>query len=96
MNRKDIFDDAQFPILETERLKLRKPEISDASDVLVFRGDPVVQKYDDPVIHTVQEAQAFINELLDEFCSQSGISWVMELKEQYDVSFDSDPSQIMV
>lgn len=82
MDRKDIFDDAAFPILETERLILRKPEISDASDVLVFRGDPVVQRYDDPVIHTIQEAQAFINELQDEFRNQNGISWVLELKEQ--------------
>ena len=82
MNSKDIFDGAEFPVLETQRLRLRKPEISDASDVLVFRGDPVVQKYDDPVIHTVQEAEAFINELLDEFRTRSGISWVMELKEK--------------
>ncbi|MFN2234007.1 MAG: GNAT family N-acetyltransferase [Anaerolineales bacterium] len=82
MNSKDIFDGAEFPVLETQRLRLRKPEISDASDVLVFRGDPVVQKYDDPVIHTVQEAEAFINELLDEFRTRSGISWVMELKDK--------------
>lgn len=82
MNSNDISDDAEFPVLETERLRLRKPEISDARDVLVFRGDPIVQKYDDPVIHTIREAQAFINELLDEFRTQKGISWVMELKEQ--------------
>jgi ribosomal-protein-alanine N-acetyltransferase len=81
MNMKNNLDDAAFPILETERLILRRPEISDASDVLVFRGDPIVQRFDDPIIHTVQEAQAFINELLEEFRTQSGISWVMELKE---------------
>ena len=82
MNSKDYSDDAEFPVLETERLILRKPEISDASDVLVFRGDPVVQKYDDPAIHTIQEAQEFINELLEEFRTKEGISWVMELKVQ--------------
>jgi len=82
MNTKDRFDYSEFPILETERLKLRKPEISDARDVLVFRGDPIVQKYDDPIIHTIQEAETFINELLDEYRAQEGISWLLELKDQ--------------
>lgn len=74
-------DDSGFPVLETERLVLRRPEISDARDVLVFRGDPIVQKYDDPAIHTIQEAEEFIHELLDEYRAQEGISWVVELKE---------------
>ena len=82
MNTKDHFDYSGFPVLETERLKLRKPEILDARDGLVFRGDPIVQKYDDPIIHTIREAETFINELLDEYRTQEGISWAVELKDQ--------------
>jgi len=82
MNTKDRLDLSEFPVLETERLILRAPRISDAADVLVFRGDPIVQKYDDPIIHTVEEAETFINELLDEYRTQEGISWAVELKDQ--------------
>lgn len=70
-------DKSKFPFLKTKRLILRKLRPSDAADVLVFRGDPVVQKYDDPVIHTIEEALEFINELGDEFRTQDGISWAV-------------------
>jgi len=82
MNTKDRLNLSEFPVLETERLKLRAPRISDAADVLVFRSDPVVQKYDDPIIHTIQEAETLINELLDAYRTQEGISWAVELKDQ--------------
>jgi ribosomal-protein-alanine N-acetyltransferase len=81
MNTKNHLELSKFPVLETQRLILRAPKISDAADVLVFRGDPVVQKYDDPIIHTVQEAETFVAELLEEYQTQAGISWVLELKD---------------
>ncbi len=52
------------PTLSTERLHLRGLRVADASDVLVFRGDPIVQRFDDPPISTIAEAEAFIEELL--------------------------------
>jgi len=45
-----MFDFKTFPVIETERLILRDLRHTDAADVLTFRGDPIVQKYDDPVI----------------------------------------------
>lgn len=77
MDSNPVFDLAAFPVLTTERLILRALRRSDAADVLVFRGDPIVQKYDDPIIHTVAEAQAFINELHDEYRSRRGINWAV-------------------
>ena len=71
-----------FPVLVTERLILRDLRQSDAADVLVFRGDPIVQKYDDPVIHSEAEALAFIDELHAEYHNQEGISWAVSLKKQ--------------
>ena len=77
MNPKPIFDFTTFPVLTTERLILRELRRSDAADVLIFRGDPVVQKYDDPVIHTELEAQTLIDELHNEYRDQRGISWAV-------------------
>ncbi len=54
----------------------------DAADVLIFRGDPIVQKYDDPIIHTIEEAQLFIHEMHVEYRSQEGISWAVTLLDQ--------------
>ena len=71
-----------FPVLVTERLILRDFRRSDAADVLVFRGDPIVQKYDDPIIHTEAEALSFIEELHSEYSNQEGISWAVTLKTQ--------------
>lgn len=72
-----IPDFAAFPVLVTERLVLRELRQSDAADVLVFRGDPIVQKYDDPIIHTVGESRTFIEELHDEYRSRRGINWAV-------------------
>ena len=82
MNTKDQMSISDFPILETKRLTLRVPKLSDAADVLIFRGDPIVQKYDDPAIHSIEESEAFIKELLDEYRTQEGISWAVALKDQ--------------
>lgn len=81
MSEQPTDDLAQFPIINTKRLLLRELRHSDAADVLVFRGDPIVQKYDDPPIHTVEEAQDFIKELHTEFLSQAGISWAVALAD---------------
>ncbi len=77
-----MFDFTIFPVLVTKRLILRDLRRSDAVDVLVFRGDPIVQKYDDPIIHSEVEAQEFINELHSEYNNQEGISWAVTLKKQ--------------
>jgi ribosomal-protein-alanine N-acetyltransferase len=77
-----LFDFTTFPILVTKRLILRDLQPSDATDVLVFRGDSIVQKYDDPIIHTDAEARLFIDELHAEYNNQEGISWAVTLKKQ--------------
>jgi ribosomal-protein-alanine N-acetyltransferase len=76
---KPSFDFRAFPVLKTERLILRELRRADAADVLIFRADPIVQKYDDPVIHSVAEAQAFIEELHREYAAQRGVNWAVTL-----------------
>ena len=77
-----MFDFINFPVLVTKRLILRDFRSSDAADVLTFRGDPIVQKFDDPVIHTEAEAQVFMEELQAEYNNREGISWAVTLKER--------------
>jgi ribosomal-protein-alanine N-acetyltransferase len=69
-----------FPTLTTERLLLRELIPADAADVLVFRGDPEVQKYDDPPIHTVQEAEEFIEEMCQGSAALAHQAWGVTLK----------------
>jgi [ribosomal protein S5]-alanine N-acetyltransferase len=69
------------PELTTDRLILREMLPSDAADVLTFRGDPIVQKYDDPPIHTVQEALDFIEEIRQKSVAQKSQAWGVALKE---------------
>jgi ribosomal-protein-alanine N-acetyltransferase len=68
------------PTLTTERLVLRALRPSDAADVLVFRGDPEVQKYDDPPIHTLEEAADFIAEMRRECAAQDQQMWAVIVK----------------
>jgi RimJ/RimL family protein N-acetyltransferase len=79
MNDTNVFDFSAFPVLATERLTLRKLLLSDASDVLVFRGDWEVQKYNGPVFQDVEEAQTLIEELYAEYAAQVGIGWAVTL-----------------
>lgn len=68
-----------FPTLATERLILRELLPTDAANVLVFRGDPVVQKYDDPPIQTLQEASEFIEEMLQASTAEQQQTWAVTL-----------------
>ncbi len=52
-----------FPTLTTERLILRELRPDDAADVLLFRGDPYVQRFNSEPLKTIEEAAAFIEEL---------------------------------
>jgi ribosomal-protein-alanine N-acetyltransferase len=72
-----MFDRATFPTLTTDRLILRDVRTSDAVDVLVFRGDPIVQRFDDPPIDTLEEAKAFIDEVREEYQGGEGIVWAV-------------------
>jgi ribosomal-protein-alanine N-acetyltransferase len=65
------------PTLTTERLVLRELLPADAADVLIIRGDPDVQKYDDPPIHTLQEAIDFIAEMRQACATDQQQTWAV-------------------
>jgi ribosomal-protein-alanine N-acetyltransferase len=82
VNDTDGFDFSSFPTLTTERLTLRELLLSDAPDLLVFRGDPRVQRYNGPVLRDIGEVQALIAELHAEYAARKGICWAVTLRER--------------
>jgi [ribosomal protein S5]-alanine N-acetyltransferase len=69
-----------FPTLITERLVLRELDTTDAADVLTFRGDPDVQRYDDPPLHSLREAIDFVGEMRRACASHDLHMWAITLK----------------
>lgn len=69
------------PELTTERLLLRAPELSDAPEVLVFRGDPAVQRFNDEPLQTVAEAATFIEFLRDEIAADQRRHWAIVFED---------------
>ena len=65
------------PVLTTRRLVLREPEASDAPQVLVFRGDPDVQRFNDEPLRDVAEAEMFIEFLREESAADSRRHWAI-------------------
>ncbi|WP_433219431.1 GNAT family N-acetyltransferase [Dactylosporangium sp. CS-047395] len=64
--------------IHTERLVLREPTVADARDVLVFRGDPEVQRYNDDPLRTLAECEAFLEYLLAETAADLRRHWALE------------------
>ena len=71
-----------FPVLHTERLLLRKLELTDADDLLFLRSDPAIMKHlDREPLHSVGEAALFIKRILDSLDRNEGITWGISLKD---------------
>jgi ribosomal-protein-alanine N-acetyltransferase len=69
------------PVLCTDRLTLRQPEACDAADVLVFRGDPEVQRYNSEPHTTTEQSVELINEIRREHAEGVGMGWAATLTE---------------
>lgn len=70
-----------FPILTTERLILRQPAIEDRNETFFMRTDEGVNKYvDRPRPGSVDEAEQFIQKLIDGINKNEWIAWVISLK----------------
>ena len=77
MKANSEFDFSAFSVLITERLTLRKLLSSDAADVIVFRGDWRVQRYNGPVLQDLEEVHSLIGELEAEYNVRAGICWAV-------------------
>ncbi|MEZ4726790.1 MAG: GNAT family N-acetyltransferase [Caldilineaceae bacterium] len=77
-----MYDLTTFPVLETERLILRDVRLDDAADVLVFRGDPYVQRFNSEPLKSIEEAAALIKEGHQQRAMQAGLGWAITLRGQ--------------
>jgi ribosomal-protein-alanine N-acetyltransferase len=71
-----------IPALRTERLVLREPALADAPAVLVFRGDPRVQRFNDEPLRDVAAAEAFIRFLRADSASDARRHWAITADEE--------------
>lgn len=72
----------EFPVLETERLILRKFTLEDAIDVLSIRSDQRVMDHMDSKGHLdIQQTEEFIKENFETYNRENGIFWAIIEKE---------------
>jgi ribosomal-protein-alanine N-acetyltransferase len=71
-----------FPVLETERLLLRKTELSDAEALFAIRSDANVMRYiPRPVAQRIEEIHELIEKIDGNITANNGINWGIELKD---------------
>ena len=70
-----------FPILETERLVLRRVTENDVNEMFVLRSDSVIMKYiPRPLVTNLDEALEHIKNIDAKIESSEGINWAITLK----------------
>jgi ribosomal-protein-alanine N-acetyltransferase len=71
-----------FPILETPRLLLRRPQLSDAADIFEMRSDPEVMRYiPRPLAKSLEDVHELLR-MVDEFVEKNErINWAIEWKD---------------
>ncbi|MGG5507842.1 MULTISPECIES: GNAT family N-acetyltransferase [unclassified Myroides] len=73
---------SEFPVLETERLRLRQSGLEDAEVMFVLRSSAEVMKYIPiPLATEVSEATAYIQSLQERMENKECINWTVTLKE---------------
>lgn len=71
-----------FPLLQTERLQLRKLSLDDAEDIFYLRSNDEVNKYlDRPKANEIEEAIAFINKVNIGVANDNWFYWAICFKE---------------
>lgn len=71
-----------FPVLETERLKLREVTKSDAADIFAcFSSDDVTRYYGQETLNNIEQAEKFVDFFLKNYNEKRGIRWGIERKD---------------
>ncbi|MBK9639573.1 MAG: GNAT family N-acetyltransferase [Bacteroidia bacterium] len=67
-----------FPVIETERLLMRRIHVDDIEEIFILRSDPIINKNSlRPLITEKAEAFDFIKKIEDMVNQNEGISWVI-------------------
>ena len=71
-----------FPILETERLLLRRITENDVNEIFALRSDPETMKYiPRPLVKSVDEAVEHIAIIDSKIINNEGINWAITFKD---------------
>lgn len=74
-----------FPVLQTERLILRRITKDDAANIFMLRSNPETMKYiPRPLAKNIDDALIHINLIEDKIETNTGINWAITLKENPD------------
>jgi len=72
----------KYPVLETERLKLRELTMDDVPVLYEMRTNPLMTRYTDRAkLQTMDEAVAKMKLILDNVEKRDTLAWAIELKE---------------
>lgn len=72
------FDYTEFPVLETERLRLREMTVDDAPGIIEMMSDPEVLRFmRDPPVDTHEKAIAFINRAHGWYEGKEAVQWAI-------------------
>ena len=72
-----------FPEIKTSRLLLRRVTLADSPEILFLRSDDSVMKYiDREKTKTLEEAEAFIQQIIDLYDKNEALMWAISLLER--------------
>ena len=74
---------SQLPIIETDRLVLRRLEKSDTADLFAYASEPAVSRFMPWHAHqTTNDTAEFVDFILDGYAANKKLTWAIELKSE--------------
>lgn len=81
LNKEEIY--ANMPIIETERLILRKLTIEDAADMFEYASEPLVSQFVPWEVHkSIEDSREFLRFILNGYEKNNKLTWAIELKSE--------------
>lgn len=81
LNKEEIY--ANMPVIETERLILRKLTMEDAVDVFEYASEPLVSRFVPWEMHkSVEDSREFLRFILNGYEKNNKLTWGIELKSE--------------
>lgn len=74
---------SDLPVLETERLILRKLDLADAEDMYEYASEPIVSRFVPWEAHkSVEDTKELLAFMIDSYGQKKKLTWAIELKNE--------------
>lgn len=91
--REGAYDFSFYPVLCTRRLVLRRVLPSDADDIMCFRGDYEVTKYNQGAAYkSIAQVSELIASMDSDFASKSALRWGITISAEHAAQLDGNKS----